>query len=133
MKKETFRGSIALTGLVHETRQVNGKKGIFIPIDDNPSIFFQMKEDGTKIINLDIEVKPTPDSKYGNSHFVKAFVGKANREKFNISNERLKDYTPILGNLKRFEYDSNENGGQKQQYQSAPSGEDMPAELDGAW
>lgn len=134
-KRETFLGSIALTGLVNETIIRNGKKGIFIPINDNPSIYFQQKENGDKIINLDIEVKPTPNSQYGNSHLVKASVGKANRQKFNLQGDALNRATPILGNLKRFEFEARESGSGYAPQNGAPAGrpEDLPAEFDGAW
>ena len=116
MKKETFLGNIALTALVHETIMHNGRGGIFIPIEGNPCIFYQKKEDGTRIINLDIEVKPTPNGKYGNTHLVKASVGKSNRDKYGIkTNDQLAKATPILGNLKRFEFEVKDGQGQGQQ------------------
>lgn len=134
-KRKTYLGSIALTALVHETRVVAGKKGIFIPIDENPSIYFQQKEDGTKIINLDVEVRPTPNSKYGNSHFVKASVGKASREKHGLRKDQLERYTPIIGNLREFEFEIPEGtqSSPAAQSQGGYGGEDLPAELDGAW
>jgi hypothetical protein len=51
---------------------------------------------------LDIFIRATQNNQYGNSHFVKANVGKTNREKFGISREQLQQYSPILGNLKPY-------------------------------
>ena len=51
---------------------------------------------------LDIFIRATQNSQYGNSHFVKANVGKTNREKYGISREDLPQYSPILGNLKPY-------------------------------
>ena len=131
MKKTAILGSIALTSLVHETIIHGGKKGIFLPIEDNPSIFFQQKEDGTKVISLDIEIKETPNSRYGSSHMVKASVGKANRERLRLDREQLAQATPILGNLRVIEYEAKDNGsGQDGQNQQEG---DMPEEFDGGW
>lgn len=131
MKKTAILGSIALTSLVHETIIHGGKKGIFLPIEDNPSIFFQQREDGTKVISLDIEIKETPNSKYGSTHMVKASVGKANRERLRLDREGLNKATPILGNLRVIEYEAKDNGaGQDSQGQQEG---DMPEEFDGGW
>ena len=131
MKKTAILGSIALTSLVHETIIHGGKKGIFLPIEDNPSLFFQQREDGTKVISLDIEIKETPNSKYGSTHMVKASVGKANRERLRLDREGRNKASPILGNLRVIEYEAKDNGG-GQDSQSQPDG-DMPEEFDGGW
>ena len=131
MKKTAILGSIALTSLVHETSIHGGKKGIFRPSEDNPSIFFQQREDGTKVISLDIEIKETPNSKYGSTHMVKASVGKANRERLRLDREGLNKATPILGNLRVIEYEAKDNGG-GQDSQGQQEG-DMPEEFDGGW
>lgn len=122
-KKTVFRGSVSLPSLNHETIIHKGQKGIFIPVENNPSIYFKVKPDGSKVINLDIEVTPTPNNQYGNSHFIRLNVGKENRQKYNIPNDLLKDYTPIVGNLKAFEFEDRQG-----QQEKAPdtSSEDMP-------
>ena len=128
-KRTTLRGSLALTGLKHETIVRNGEKGIFIPVEKNPSIFFKVKEDGTKVVNLDIEVTPTPDNKYGNSHFIRLSVGKENRTKYNIQKEKLREVTPIVGNLKTFEYDDKGEA----QGDMPDFGGPAPQEINDAW
>lgn len=129
-KRITNLGNIALTALVHETIIRNGKKGIFIPVDVNPCIYFSQKEDGKKVVNLDIEVKPTPNSKYGNNFLVKANVGKANREKFHITRENIDKYSPILGNLKEFSFEVSD--AQQGPAPQAPP-EDLPDEMNDTW
>ncbi len=138
MKKETFLGSISLTALKHETIIHGGQKGIFIPVEQNPAIFFSQKEDGSKVINLDIEVKPILNGKYGNTHLIKCNVGKVNREKYGLRPEQLNEVTPILGNLKRFEFEVRDNNPQQPQYQQQngytnTNPGDMPAEFDPNW
>ena len=49
---------------------------------------------------LDIFVRATQNNQYGNSHFVKANVGTANRERLGLSKEEAQQYSPILGNAK---------------------------------
>lgn len=117
-KKTVFRGSIALTPLKHETCIREGKKVIIFPLDENPSIYYKKNEDGTKTILLDIEVVPTPDSKFGNSHYIRLNVGKANREKYGIKNDQIKDHTPIIGNLKEQTFETRSGNSQ--------ASEDMP-------
>jgi MoxR-like ATPase len=84
-----------------------------------------------KVISLDIEIKETPNSRYGSSHMVKASVGKANRERLRLDRERLAQATPILGNLRIIEYEAKDTeSGQDGQNQQ---GGDMPEEFDGGW
>lgn len=110
-KRKTYLGSISLTTLAHKTIVHEGVKGIFIPVgEQNPSIYFATKEDGSKIINLDLEVKPTPNNQYGNAFMIKANIGKANRQTYGLSGEAANQKSPILGNLKEFEFDVKENG-----------------------
>jgi hypothetical protein len=68
-----------------------------------------MTKAGQQKALLDIFVRATQNNQYGNSHFVKANVGKTNREKYGISREQLPQYSPILGNLKPY------TGGQNNQ------------------
>ena len=132
-KRTTHLGNIALTNLVHQTRICEGKKGIFIPLEDNPCLFLSEKN-GKKTINLDIEVKPTPNNKYGSDFMVKASVGRENRQKLGISREEMERYTPILGNLRTFEFEDRQQGAPTGQG-TAPSGPapDLPEEFDGSW
>ena len=71
---------------------------------------------------LDIFIRATQNSQYGNSHFVKANVGKTNREKYGISREALPQYSPILGNLKPYT-----NGTQQDtSYSGVSDDDDLP-------
>lgn len=110
MKKKITTASVTLTALVHETIIRNGKKGIFIPIDDNPCIFFQEKQNqngGTdKVITIDIDCIPTPNGQFGSTHMLKGSLSKKTRERLGItSREDAERYRPILGNIKEKEID----------------------------
>lgn len=52
--------------------------------------------------SLNLVRRATQNSQYGNTHFVKANVGKTNRERYGIPKEELLRYSPILGNLKPY-------------------------------
>ena len=52
---------------------------------------------------LDIVIRQTTQPKYGNTHFIKANVGKTNRSVFNLDSSELPRLSPILGNLKPLE------------------------------
>ena len=45
-------------------------------------------------------MRPTSNGLNGNTHFVKANVGTANRERMGLSKEEAQQYSPILGNAK---------------------------------
>jgi hypothetical protein len=51
---------------------------------------------------LDIFVRETANSQYGNSHFGKASVGKSNREKLALSKDDLARVSPIIGNIRPY-------------------------------
>ena len=116
MKKETYLGSVNLKALPGAYIASNGpqQRAIVIPIDSNPAIYVTQSKSGEEIVNLDIEAKPTPNSKFGSAYMVKANVGKANRQKFNIQPAQLNQFTPVLGNLKKFEFEvqDSQNGQQ---------------------
>ena len=77
----------------------NGVRGCFIPYDQNPSLYIgQNQQTGAVTVDLDILVRETQNSKSGSSHFIKLNVGKANRERFQMSNEAI-DSLKIVGNL----------------------------------
>ena len=59
-------------------------------------------QSGQKKALLDLFVRATQNNQYGNTHFVKANVGKSNREKYDISKDDLGRYSPILGNLRPY-------------------------------
>lgn len=100
---DSFIGQIDLLMLPKSSVQsVNGQDCIVIPCSANPAIYHMVTRAGQQKALLDVFVRATQDNQYGNSHFVKANVGKTNREKYGISREDLPQYSPILGNLKPY-------------------------------
>ena len=64
---------------------------------------------------------------------VKASVGKENRQRLGIGREQMDRYTPILGNLKTFEFDERQVAAEESARDVPYQGPDMPEEFDGAW
>jgi len=97
----SFIGQIDLLMLPKSGVQtISGQECIVIPCSANPAIYMSQAKTGQQKALLDIFIRATQNSQYGNSHFVKANVGKTNRERYGISREELGKYSPILGNLK---------------------------------
>ena len=97
-------GQIDLLSLVGASYlNVNGQDSIVIPTGANPAIFVSTTKNGSTKAYLDIVVKETSNNQFGNTHFVKANVGKSNRERLNLSREDVNKYSPIIGNLRVFE------------------------------
>lgn len=108
---DSFIGQIDLLMLPKSRMQViDNEECIVIPKDANPAIYMTQNQSGQKKAMLDIFVRATQNSQYGSTHFVKANVGKTNREKYGISREQLPQYSPIMGNLKPY------NGSGQQEY-----------------
>ena len=100
---DSFIGHIDLLMLPAARMQTIGnEERIVIPKAANPAIFHMVTKAGPQKALLDIFIRATHNNQYGNSHFVKANVGKTNRQKFGISREQLQQYSPILGNLKPY-------------------------------
>lgn len=100
---DSFIGQLDLLMLPQSRMQMIGNEEcIVIPRHSNPSIYMTQTQSGQKKALLDIFIRATQNSQYGNTHFVKANVGKTNREKYGISKEDLGQYSPILGNLKPY-------------------------------
>lgn len=99
-KKPFMVGNARLSELNgFEDTQKNGVRGCFIPYDQNPSLYIgQNQQTGAVTVDLDILIRETQNSKSGSSHFIKLNVGKANRERFQMSNEAV-DSLKIVGNL----------------------------------
>ena len=103
MNSNSFIGQIDLMALLGaQYTQVNGQDCIAIPIQSNPSIFMCQSKTGQSKGLLDIFVRETANSQYGNSHFVKASVGKSNREKLALSKDDLARVSPIIGNIRPY-------------------------------
>ena len=98
---DTYIGQIDLLSLVDSKLiVVENQAGIFIPIESNPSIYRRVTKKGQEKAELDFVMRPTPNGLGGNTHFVKANVGTANRERLGLSKEEAQQYSPILGNAK---------------------------------
>ena len=98
---ETYIGQIDLLSLVDSKLiTVGNQAGIFIPIGSNPSIYRRVTKKGQEKAELDFVMRPTTNGLGGNTHFVKANVGTANRERMGLSKEEAQQYSPILGNAK---------------------------------
>lgn len=121
MSKEEQRltGGIALTKLVHVVLDKKGKggkkvRGLFIPIEQNMLIVGAEKDGNSPVyMNIALNLKPEKDS-HGNNGFItkgidiKAnFDGKTWKELSDEDKEKVKELTPILGNVKIWE----RNGG----------------------
>ena len=97
-------GQIDLMALISASiKTVDGQESIVIPLQKNPTIFNMMTKTGAQKALLDIVIRQTPQPKYGNTHFIKANVGKANRTALNLDSSELPRLSPILGNLKPLE------------------------------
>lgn len=104
MKSNSFIGQIDLLALVDaQFLQVNGEDCIVIPVKSNPSVFMTQTRSGAPKGLLNIFIRETSNNQYGNTHFVKANVGKTNRERYGISKDELGRYSPIIGNIKPYE------------------------------
>ncbi|MBR5834869.1 MAG: hypothetical protein IKY66_01755 [Bacteroidales bacterium] len=97
-------GQIDLLALIGATiKTVDSQESIVIPLQKNPTIFKMHCKSGAVKALLDIVIRQTTQPKYGNTHFIKANVGKTNRSIFNLDSSELPRLSPILGNLKPLE------------------------------
>ena len=97
-------GQIDLMALISASiKTVDGQESIVIPLQKNPTIFKMMTKTGAQKALLDIVIRQTTQPKYGNTHFIKANVGKANMTALNLDSSELPRLSPILGNLKPLE------------------------------
>lgn len=104
MNSTAMIGQIDLMALISASiKTVDGQESIVIPLQKNPTIFKMMTKTGAQKALLDIVIRQTTQPKYGNTHFIKANVGKANRTALNLDSSELPRLSPILGNLKPLE------------------------------
>lgn len=99
-KKAYMVGNVRLSDLNgFEDTVKQGVRGCFIPYDQNPSLYIGTnRQTGVMTVDMDILVRETSNSKTGASHFIKLSVGKANRERFHLSQEAI-DSLKIVGNI----------------------------------
>lgn len=104
MNSNSFIGQIDLMALISaKYTVVEGQECIVIPVKANPAIYMSQARSGQPKAMLDIFIRETSNNQYGNTHFVKANVGKANRERFGISKDELGRYSPIIGNIRPYD------------------------------
>ena len=125
-KKAYMVGNIRLSDLNgFEDTVKQGVRGCFIPYDQNPSLYIGVnRQTGAMTVDMDILVRETKSSKTGASHFIKLSVGKANRERFHLSQEAV-DSLKIVGNIYTRTPGQRQEGAQPQQGaypSSAPQG-----------
>ena len=99
-KKAYMVGNIRLSDLNgFEDTVKQGVRGCFIPYDQNPSLYLGTnRQTGVMTLDVDILIRETTASKTGATHFIKLSVGRANRERFNLSQEAV-DSLKIVGNI----------------------------------
>ena len=123
MNSNSFIGQIDLMALIAaQYTVVDGQECIVIPVNANPAIYMSQTRSGQPKAMLDVFIRETSNNQYGNTHFVKANVGKANRERFGISKEELGKYSPIIGNIRPYESGSS----QKRTETSPQVDDDLP-------
>lgn len=132
-KKETNLGYIEVSKLAHRLIKdpKTGKKGIFIPVDDNPCLYVVEKEtveNGVsrteKSIRINAEIVPILNSQFGSNFMIKAKPSKDNYEKMRgKSDEEWDKASPVLGYTKH--YDAVPD--RKEQEEQEP--EDLPEEF----
>ena len=104
MNSTAMIGQLDLLALIGASiKTVDGQETIVIPLQKNPTIFKMITKTGSQKALLDIVIRQTTQPKYGNTHFIKANVGKANRTALNLDSSELPRLSPILGNLKPLE------------------------------
>ena len=98
---DTYVGQIDLLSLVGaKLEKTQDGESIVIPVSSNPSIYRRQTQKGQQKAELDFVMRPTSNGLNGNTHFVKANVGMANRERMGLTKEEAQQYSPILGNVK---------------------------------
>ena len=125
--REKELGHIRISELNSEITTKKGVPGIWIPFPDNKCIFIHEGKNGKTNVDVEIEVIPTPNSKYTDK-MVKASLPKAVREKERIQfdSDEYRQMTPILGNLKYFQF---EDRSQQTQARNTQADDDLPPDL----
>ena len=91
-----LQGSIRLTDLAYAQLDPSGQ-WLQIPIAANPSLFRNTdRKTGKTNVDLDITIWRTQQPRYGNTHFIRASVGKRNGE--SLTEEQRRAASMILGN-----------------------------------
>lgn len=99
-KKPYMVGNVRLSDLNgFEDTVKGGVRVCFIPYDQNPSLYLGTnRQTGVMTLDVDILIRETTASKTGATHFIKLSVGRANRERFQLSQEAV-DSLKIVGNI----------------------------------
>lgn len=110
MSKKTLSGSLALTKLKHVRMNGKGKggkvvEGLFIPIEANKLIVGKPAEDGSVAVYIPIRILyNSEEDKNGQNGFVAKSVSTDvyKAATTDAEKEALKEFQPILGNIKDF-------------------------------
>lgn len=93
-----MQGSIRLTDLAYAQLDDSGQ-WLQIPIAANPSLFVTTdKKTGKPNVDLDITIWRSNQPRYGNTHYIRASVGKRNGE--HLTDEQKRAASMILGNAR---------------------------------
>ena len=93
-----MQGSIRLTDLAYAQIDPTGQ-WLQIPIPSNPSLFVTTdKKTGKPNVDLDITIWKSDQPRYGNTHYIRASVGKRNGE--SLTEEQRRAASMILGNAR---------------------------------
>lgn len=93
-------GSLTLTDLLFaQVTQQGNQTWLMIPVQQNPALFLTTDKNTNKPkVSLDISIWRNDNPKFGNTHFIRASVGKKNGQ--NLSEEQRRAASMILGNAR---------------------------------
>lgn len=115
-------GSINLSDLLYAQVNTQGNQSwLMIPIQQNPALFMTFdKQSGKPKVALDISIWRNANPKFGNTHYIRASVGRKNGE--NLNEEQRRAASMILGNAR-----APKNEGQQQPQYPQQGSPAMPA------
>lgn len=112
-KKETNLGYIEVSRLAHRLIRdpKTGKKGIFIPMEDNPCLYVverETVEDGVsrteKSIRINAEIVPILNSQFGSNFMIKAKPSKESYDRLRgKGDEEWDKASPVLGYTRHYD------------------------------
>jgi len=127
MSKRILSGSIALSKLVHVKMEVDGKKGkvpgIFIPTANNHLV---IGKEGALYLPVSVIVRNEADQ-YGQHGFIAQSVDSKVWKASTDEQKEVFKKLPVMGNIKDFSGDSNDNTGAASEETYTPGdGKDLP-------
>lgn len=100
-KSPELVGSITLTDLLFaQATQQGNQTWLMIPVEQNPALYVTNdRNTGQLKVALDISIWRNENPKFGNTHFIRASVGKKNGER--LTDEQRRTASMILGNARQ--------------------------------